>query len=91
MESYVLPTWKVLVMLLSMLEREVMMTQQKNRNGSDDARDALDAVQEAGRAGLARALPPRWFGAVIAAITGALVASAGMGKSPVSGPQLPVR
>ncbi len=40
----------------------------------DDAREALDSIQAMEKAALWRAIPPRWFGAVIALLAGALVA-----------------
>ncbi len=40
----------------------------------DDAREALDSIQAMEKAALWRAIPPQWFGAVIALLAGALVA-----------------
>lgn len=39
-----------------------------------EAQNALDAIREMERAAGWRAMPPRWFGALIALLTGALVA-----------------
>ena len=39
-----------------------------------EAQNALDAIREMERAAAWRAIPPRWFGALIALLTGALVA-----------------
>lgn len=39
----------------------------------DDAREALDSIQAMGKAALLRAIPPRWFGASMALLAGALV------------------
>lgn len=57
------------------------MTNEKNEIGADEAQEALDAIGQAERAGLSRAMPPRWFGAIIALITGGLVASATVGNT----------
>lgn len=57
------------------------MTEELDRMGPDEAQKALDAIKEAERAGLSRAIPPRWFGFTIALITGALVAAAAAGTT----------
>jgi hypothetical protein len=50
------------------------MTGHKDRNEPGDVQGALDSIQEMKRAALWRAMPPRWFGAIIALLAGALVA-----------------
>lgn len=47
----------------------------------DEAQEALHAIKEAESAGLGSAIPPRWFGVVVALISGALIASAAAGES----------
>ena len=55
------------------------MTDREDEIGSDEAREALAAIRETEHAGLRRAIPPRWYGAVMALIMGALIASAAAG------------
>ena len=50
------------------------MTGNKDRNEPGDVQGALDSIQEMKRAALWRAMPPRWFGAIISLLAGALVA-----------------
>ncbi|HCQ03091.1 MAG TPA: hypothetical protein DIT99_21455, partial [Candidatus Latescibacteria bacterium] len=50
------------------------MTDNKDRNEPGDVQGALDSIQEMKQAALWRAMPPRWFGAIIALLAGALVA-----------------
>lgn len=50
------------------------LTDETDRIEPNEAREALDSIQEMERTGLRRAIPPRWFGATIAPISGALVA-----------------
>ena len=50
------------------------MTDHKDRNEPVDVQGALDSIQEMKQAALWRAMPPRWFGAIIALLAGALVA-----------------
>lgn len=52
-----------------------MMSNDTTRPEPEEAREALASVDEAKRAGLRRGIPPRWFGAAIALIAGALVAT----------------
>ena len=44
------------------------------QDAADDAREALESIQAMEKAALCRAIPPRWFGANIALLAGALVA-----------------
>ncbi len=49
------------------------MFDETDRIGPNEARDALVSIQGMAGAGRRRAIPPRWFGAAIALICGALV------------------
>jgi hypothetical protein len=50
------------------------MPEISEQDADDDAREALDSIQAMGKAALWRAIPPRWFGASMALLAGALVA-----------------
>jgi hypothetical protein len=50
------------------------MSELAKQDAADDAREALDSIQAMEKAALCRAIPPRWFGASIALLAGALVA-----------------
>ena len=49
------------------------MTNEKHSVDSSEARKALDTIQQMKRAAMRRAIPPRWFGALIALLAGILV------------------
>jgi len=50
------------------------MPETAKQDAADDAREALDSIQAMEKAALWRAIPPRWFGAGMALLAGALVA-----------------
>ena len=50
------------------------MSEIAKQDAADDAREALDSIQSMEKAALWRAIPPRWFGASMALLAGALVA-----------------
>ena len=50
------------------------MTNQKDRTELSKVQGALDSIQEMERAALWRAIPPRWFGAAMGLLAGAMVA-----------------
>lgn len=50
------------------------MSNNKDRTDPSEVRGALDSIQKMERAALWRAMPPRWFGAIIALLAGTLVA-----------------
>ncbi len=50
------------------------MTNKQDRPDPSEAKGALDSIQAMEHAALRRAMPPRWFGAIIALLAGALVA-----------------
>jgi uncharacterized protein involved in response to NO len=49
------------------------MTDKKDHTEINDAKQALDSIQQMQQAALLRAMPPRWFGATIALLAGSLV------------------
>jgi hypothetical protein len=49
------------------------MTNEKHSVDSNEARKALDTIQQMERMAMRRATPPRWFGALIALLAGSLV------------------
>ena len=49
------------------------MTNEKHSVDSSEAHKALETIQQMKRAAMRRATPPRWFGALIALLTGSLV------------------
>jgi hypothetical protein len=55
-------------------KRKWKMPEIAEQAADDDAREALDSIQAMGNAALWRAIPPRWFGASMALLAGALVA-----------------
>ena len=57
------------------------MTEKEDQIGPDEAREALETIEETEKAGLRRAIPPRWFGVAIALTVGALIAAAAAGLS----------
>ena len=52
------------------------MTNEKHSTASSEAHKALDTIQQMKRAAMRRAIPPRWFGALIALLAGSLVSLA---------------
>lgn len=50
------------------------MSEITKQDASNDAREALDSIQAMEKAALWRSIPPRWFGASMALLAGALVA-----------------
>ena len=50
------------------------MSEIAEQDAADDARVALDSIRGMEKAALWRAIPPRWFGASMALLAGALVA-----------------
>jgi hypothetical protein len=48
---------------------------------SQDAKAALDSIHTSQTAGLARVVPPRWFGIAIALSTGAIMTAAAAGET----------
>ena len=52
------------------------MTNEKHGAASSEAHKALDTIQQMKRAAMRRAIPPRWFGALIALLAGSLVSLA---------------
>jgi len=50
-----------------------IMTNEKHSVDSNEARKALDTIQQMERMAMRRATPPRWFGALIALLAGSLV------------------
>ena len=49
------------------------MTDKQDHTQSSEAQQALDSIQKMEQAALRRVIPPRWFGATIALLTGSLV------------------
>jgi hypothetical protein len=55
------------------LNRRQVMTDKKDHAEINEAGRALASIQQMERAALLRAMPPRWFGATIALLSGTLV------------------
>ncbi len=49
------------------------MTEQQNRPNPDEARQALNSIQQMEQAAIKRLIPPQWFGGIIALLAGSLV------------------
>lgn len=77
LESLDLPTWKVAPILLSNMESEESMTDETapNRVGAQEAREALKSVSEMRAAAVRWGVPPRWLGALIAALIASIFAA----------------
>lgn len=57
------------------------MTNTENTTDTDTAKDALNTIQEASKAGIRAAMPPRWFGLAISLVTGSMVAATAAGET----------
>lgn len=49
------------------------MTDKKTQTDSNEAHEALESIQKMERAALKKAMPPRWFGAIMSLLAGSLV------------------